>query len=664
MSPGDCCTSDSWWVDSDCHHCPFGYADTVADLTNLCGVGSTFTWAFGHTWGQCKSAPRPPDGTGDLEEGSCCLASGLASLTGWGVCEECPWGYTNKLVDTNNACSAWNTIALAAFSTVGTCNYEPKEDAMNDVYLTSRMMQMAIATRHHVTNEAIVTWIDDTDPAQFMTDYIALRDFGYNLEDYEMGSDSFHVIQGERTALGEPGAHIIYFLAEHGGNTELVITFPGSATIYDWIETNMGVTIYGDNDLLPFVAGGETFMGAATAVDHYQSTRKQFLEEIEQLLNKQCVESCVDVIRVLGHSLGGSAAQFGAIDMAKKFAGRFKVWLSTFASIRALDSESSDRAHRLLSSNGNRAMRFMIEGDIVPWTGRGLKHIGEAYSMENGVLSHKDREYMPTDTLAVACCPLCAPTDDVLSGIATWPAAAVCLARFHVMKKYIQQADVIKGSNRHLLDNGRVPVREVTRRCSAFPPNCPPETPTENLVEENAAGGWGGSCTCPDGSVYQVGDNNDFCDSLACVGGVSGGCNRQHGVWSYRKVTCAARDSSAPKETGRVSRRPVIPLYEQWGYVHRAEACVSGANIVLHKDTSVDDCAQHCEQHPECVAFEYGVNHGGSGYEPRDCQLQSSAAYQGCDGARYNLDLYIKQNRRNLYDISTPSLTKETQRKL
>merc|ERR1719499_294629 len=62
-----------------------------------------------------------------------------------------------------------------------------------------------------------------------------------------------------------------------------------------------------------------------------------------------------------------------------------------------------------------------------------------------------------------------------------------------------------------------------------------------NIVEDNArrVGTWGGSCTCPDGSVYQVGDNHDACGSLACIGGVSGACNRRSGIWSRRKVTCA-----------------------------------------------------------------------------------------------------------------------------
>eukprot|EP00493_Phyllostaurus_siculus_P025902 UN26247 len=61
-----------------------------------------------------------------------------------------------------------------------------------------------------------------------------------------------------------------------------------------------------------------------------------------------------------------------------------------------------------------------------------------------------------------------------------------------------------------------------------------------NIVEDNApnTGGWGGSCTCPDGSVYQVGDNDNSCGSLACFGGHSGTCNKWNGAWSHRKVTC------------------------------------------------------------------------------------------------------------------------------
>ena len=52
------------------------------------------------------------------------------------------------------------------------------------------------------------------------------------------------------------------------------------------------------------------------------------------------------------------------------------------------------------------------------------------------------------------------------------------------------------------------------------------EARDDNVKETDVSGvgGWGGKCTCPDGQVYQVGDNSDRCASLACVDGVSGAC--------------------------------------------------------------------------------------------------------------------------------------------
>merc|ERR1719412_208155 len=80
------------------------------------------------------------------------------------------------------------------------------------------------------------------------------------------------------------------------------------------------------------------------------------------------------------------------------------------------------------------------------------------------------------------------------------------------------------------------------------------------------------------------------------------------------------------------------------GFQHMAKGCVGGHNIVKYPNQSVAQCAQLCHNRADCKAFEYGVAHGGSGgYKPRDCQLQSSANFNGCNGAQYNLDLYIKE---------------------
>jgi hypothetical protein len=65
-------------------------------------------------------------------------------------------------------------------------------------------------------------------------------------------------------------------------------------------------------------------------------------------------------------------------------------------------------------------------------------------------------------------------------------------------------------------------------------------TCARNKVEENVpnVGGWSGTCTCPDGKTYKVGDNNNACASIACIGGVSSGCNRHDRSGRGRRVTC------------------------------------------------------------------------------------------------------------------------------
>jgi len=66
-------------------------------------------------------------------------------------------------------------------------------------------------------------------------------------------------------------------------------------------------------------------------------------------------------------------------------------------------------------------------------------------------------------------------------------------------------------------------------------------TAAGNIFETDVmSGDWGGACTCPDGQVYQVADNNDYCGSLACIGGIPGECNRSVGPWSKNWVKCAA----------------------------------------------------------------------------------------------------------------------------
>ena len=79
-------------------------------------------------------------------------------------------------------------------------------------------------------------------------------------------------------------------------------------------------------------------------------------------------------------------------------------------------------------------------------------------------------------------------------------------------------------------------------------------------------------------------------------------------------------------------------------YTCYSKSCVSGNNIIKFIDFTKEECAEACNSVMECKGFEYGVNHGGGGtsYNPRDCQLQSSADMDGCNGAYHNLDFCAK----------------------
>ena len=85
------------------------------------------------------------------------------------------------------------------------------------------------------------------------------------------------------------------------------------------------------------------------------------------------------------------------------------------------------------------------------------------------------------------------------------------------------------------------------------------------VVEKHApgVGGWGGLCTCPDGTSYGAGDNYDACGSLACIGGTSGSCNRQNGAWSGQKVTCAPAPPPPPPNPPPPEIEAEIPIGER-----------------------------------------------------------------------------------------------------
>ena len=64
---------------------------------------------------------------------------------------------------------------------------------------------------------------------------------------------------------------------------------------------------------------------------------------------------------------------------------------------------------------------------------------------------------------------------------------------------------------------------------------------------------------------------------------------------------------------------------------------------------TLEECKELCVNEPSCVAFEYGVPHGGEGggYAAKDCQLHAQSHTEGCDGMFNNVDAYVQTSCRH-----------------
>jgi len=78
------------------------------------------------------------------------------------------------------------------------------------------------------------------------------------------------------------------------------------------------------------------------------------------------------------------------------------------------------------------------------------------------------------------------------------------------------------------------------------------------------------------------------------------------------------------------------------GYTRLAGNCVTGHNIAQWTGKTPVECSELCSTVSGSVAFEYGMDYGGSPYKAGDCLCQDSTDWTGCDGNKVNLDLYLK----------------------
>jgi len=102
--------------------------------------------------------------------------------------------------------------------------------------------------------------------------------------------------------------------------------------------------------------------------------------------------------------------------------------------------------------------------------------------------------------------------------------------------------------------------------------------------------------------------------------------------------------TATPADSLAVAAPQVPSKFEAYWYERFERACVPRHNLAIFPSTTVQECAEVCDADPSCVAFEYGVSHGGRGdYQPGDCQPQDAVdQLEACDGGNQNLDLYVR----------------------
>jgi len=118
-----------------------------------------------------------------------------------------------------------------------------------------------------------------------------------------------------------------------------------------------------------------------------------------------------------------------------------------------------------------------------------------------------------------------------------------------------------------------------------------------SFYQDVTARGWGGDCTCPDGSVYGVAAIGE-CDALACSDGTSGTCSKSAGPWSEKQAHCGTEPAPPPEpEPARCESEATVayafiapsslPL---WGVWHRYfETCPGGSAIPMVHSQELDE---------------------------------------------------------------------------
>lgn len=316
------------------------------------------------------------------EVGECCN-SGLVDS-----CDDCPYGYEP---DDNKDCGLLRFIVTSDYSWV--CRDlldDVDQDALEDLLISVKLANLVSEQADYVSESG---GDDDVESAvnYFNEDVEYLAGLGYYVET-PIWNDNFV------EAPDRENYRVFWYYANHDGEKQLVVGYHGSSESEDWTETNIPA-IFSDEETCLTISGSE-YCVSSQIYEDYELTRDLIKSALFEVLDDDCNEDCISVVRIVGHSMRGPGASILALELIEKYGNEYQFWVSTFGAVRAMTEESADLAHSFFSDNsdGHRLYRYVMNGDVVPqYYPSPWKHFGQAMFIDDGHLQAKEQDYVPDD---------------------------------------------------------------------------------------------------------------------------------------------------------------------------------------------------------------------------------------------------------------------------